>query len=393
MSVAEVICPAEAAQIDARALGQMQNGWDFAADDWYLYEYAPKRDSHVRKIHIHFTDTAGQLVKQLFKQYAAWKLGRVRPVTVRLELGERLCHWSRYLIIRRMTEPERFDMGEFGRFFMWLRALDLSEHACDRILHTVSELIRTGQRLGWNVSQDRFPTDINQWKLQVALLSGQLTEENMEVEHSGTCYTKPIPPDIYEQIIRHAREDETDEITRSGILIQSQTGLRISEVLSLRSDCLYQDRSGRWWLSYRMKKTQRAEPVTAYVPANELVCEAVHRLRAATQELRSESGRKELFLIKNHGIRPVSQTNWNRGRLRSFLRRWDITDADGKAYELHSHRFRATYVKRQMLSGGSIAEIQRRFGHASPEMTVQYVHLSDEELRIFLQEQTCLGDR
>ena len=41
---------------------------DLWRDDWYLYDYAPKGAEHVRQIHLHFSDRAGQQVKKLVKQ-------------------------------------------------------------------------------------------------------------------------------------------------------------------------------------------------------------------------------------------------------------------------------------------------------------------------------------
>ena len=121
-----------------------------------------------------------------------------------------------------------------------------------------------------------------------------------------------------------------------------------------------------------------------FTPANELVCDVVGELARATDHLRAQSGRTELFLVRNHGIRPASAGNWNRGRLRSFLKRWGITAADGSEYPLHSHQFRATYVRRQLLSGVGIETIREQFGHASSEMTAKYVHIQSDELAVYL---------
>lgn len=363
----------------AQASRASMQSFDFDADDWYFYEYAPGKGQNVRQIHIHFADAAGWQVKKLLKQYAAWRLGRVRPVTVRLEMNGRLCHWLRYLRVRQIADPRAFGMGELERFGQWLRMQDTQKQACARILHTVIDLLRTGQRLGWQVTEDRLSENFpcaQQAQMAAAYPEGAKTEPD-----EGS--TDPIPSGIYEQILRHAVFDEPDAVTRGGIIIQSQTGLRISEVLSLRAGCLKRDRHGSW-LTYSLKKTTKAEPQQRFVPANELVCEAVGRLQAATEALRQESGRTELFLIRNHGIRQVSQTNWNKGRLRSFLRRWNITDENGGEYELHSHQFRATYVREQLLAGGQIEQIQRRFGHVSPEMTARYVHLSEEAMLAIL---------
>lgn len=359
----------------------------FHADDWYLYEYAPGKEQNVRRIHLHFSDMAGQQTGYLVRQYAAWRLGRVRPVTVRLELDTRISYWLRYLRVRRITDPEKFGAAEFTRFGLWLRMQGIREDACERILSTVNRLLLTGQKLGWRVTEDELPKESGYYRMTVEgpsreCIDTQQTDTAEKLTAVGA--TEPIPKEIYEQILQHALIDETDEITRAGIIIQSQTGLRISEVLSLKEDCLKKDRNGEWWLMYSLKKTTKAEPEQWRVPANRMVREAVERLRAATEMLRRESGRTELFLVRNHGIRPVSQTNWNKGRLRSFLERWEITDENGQVYELHSHQFRATYVRDQLLAGAQIEQIRHRFGHVSPEMTARYVHLQEEEMTALL---------
>lgn len=363
-----------------------QMAFDLASDDWCICEYAPGKETHVRQIHIHFPDAAGQQVTYLLKQYAAWRLGHVRPVTVRLEQNARLSHWVHYLRVRKITDPATFGAAELERFGQWLRMQGIQKKACERIEHTVSSLIRTGQRLGWRVTGDKLPDNLTYWKrIQMELPEKQIVTSSFErsewtLENENAGVTRPIPGDIYEKIITHALYDETDEITRGGIIIQSQTGLRISEVLSLKENCLQRDGHGSWWLSYSLKKTTKAEPETRVCPANELVMEAVKRLQSATKSLRQESGRKELFLVRNHGIRQVSQTNWNKGRLRSFLRRWKITDEHGAVYTMHSHQFRATYVQHQLLSGGKMEQVQHWFGHVTPEMTARYVHLPEKEM-------------
>lgn len=345
---------------------------DLALDDWYLYDHVPRTGESVRLIHLHFTDRAGQAAKRLIKQYAFWRLGRVRPVTVRLELNERISHWEHFLYVKNITDPAQFTAADYGTFRFWLSARGYRRDRCERILAAVHLLLQTGQRLGWRVTGQKLSPRWDSWLPP----AGQTYEEG--------C-AQPIPPDIYRHIIDHARMDETNEITRCGILVQSQTGLRISEVLSLRADCLRRGSDGRWRLVYQLKKTQRGDPVLRETPANVIVCEAVGRLRQATEMLRTESGRPELFLIRNHGIRPPSQTNWNSGRLHSFMKRWDIRDAGGHIYELHSHQFRATYVTGQLLAGAPVEQLRHNLGHVTAEMTVHYVHIDGQQMQSYLE--------
>lgn len=386
------------------------SSFDFAADDWFLPEYASKNDHlTVRKIHIGFSGIQSPAVKLLVKQYAAWRLGRVKPVTVRTELSGRLAWWIRYLGDRKITDPAQFGAGHMCRFLVWLQKKDVRAEAVLRIARTAALLIETGRRLGWQVTQEPVMRYVS-WQPVRGEKDNRKTEKFSGEEPlaaqklpsgSGAAkacgaghargFARPIPEEIYQQIIRCAFCEEKDIITKAGILIQSQTGLRIGEVLSLKEGCLSGDKSGGFLLGYESKKTQKAEPILRYIPANAFVCDAVEELAAATTSLRAESGRRELFLVNNHGIRPASAANWNRGRLRSFLRRWGITALDGGEYPLHSHQFRATYVRRELLAGTGIETLCRQLGHVSPEMTAQYVHLETEELASFLAP--CIGGK
>lgn len=377
---------------------------DFAEDTWILPEYAPKNNRFAgTKVRIDFSEISAPAVKLLVKQYAAWRLGRVKPVTVRTEVYGRLSWWVRYLESRKISDPARFDARQMRLFPVWLQKKGMDMAAAQRTGQTAAQLIETGQRLGWRVTEEPVPGCV-EWQeaekreaahrdwLVAEMPSAGCVEKRPEKpcpaphtkEQRRGGSTQPIPDEIYRQILYHAVCDEKDMITKAGIVIQSQTGLRISEVLSLKEGCLSGDRNGGFLLAYESKKTQRAEPMTRFIPANRLVCRAVRQLSRETEYLRAESGRRELFLVKNHGIRPASATNWNRGRLHAFLERWAITGADGSVYPLHSHQFRATYVRRKLLAGTGIETVQRQFGHASAEMTAWYVHIETEELAAFL---------
>ena len=369
--------------------------FDFASDDWFLPEYASKKDRlAVKNIHIGFSNINPPAVKLLVKQYVAWRLGHVKPVTVRMELESRLHWWVRYLEDKKIADPACFDARHMRFLQRWLQKKGLRAESSRRIVRTVAQLIETGQRLGWQVTGESVRVHVDRVQA-IDGKSGQGSAGMLKMwqdeagegpagEQNRLGDTKPIPEEVYRQILVHAIYDEKDIITKAGILIQSQTGLRISEVLSLKEHCLLADGSGDFLLGYESKKTQRAEPVMCFIPANKIVRDAVEELSEATKLLREESGRKELFLVKNHGIRPASASNWNRGRLRSFLQRWGITAGDGSEYPLHSHQFRATYVRQRLLEGTGIETVRRQFGHASSEMTAQYVHISPDELAGFL---------
>lgn len=114
---------------------------------------------------------------------------------------------------------------------------------------------------------------------------------------------------------------------------------------------------------------------------NELVKDTIRELSEFTAPLRKESGLKELFLIRNHGIRVLSVQKWNENRLPHFIERWDIRDNKGELYHLTSHQFRATFVRELVKQKVPIAMIMKQYAHVSVEMTSHYLTLQAEEIK------------
>ena len=194
----------------------------------------------------------------------------------------------------------------------------------------------------------------------------------------------PIPKAVMDQI-QAALETETCVITKTGILLQMQTGLRISEVLSIREGCVVK-KHGKYFLQVTVSKTVKGEPVIHKVGISEKCRKMIAELARETEMLRKESGRKELFLVRNHGIHVASARKWSDVRLRNFVKRHRITDADGKLYPLHSHQFRATFVHDRILEGHGVCLVQKQFRHVTPEMTRHYLTLNEQELETLFEK-------
>lgn len=244
-------------------------------------------------------------------------------------------------------------------------AVSTGNHSC----HIVEEIIRIGQIKGWDV-----PT----FHLPKAETANQLwnTKKSMK-----TNKTKPIPEDVFDKILYHAVHDEKDVLTKSGIIIQSQTGLRINEVLSIQEGCVKRTSDGYDYMEVTLGKTEKGEPIIHKVFINELVKNTIKELSDFTELLRKESGLKELFLVKNHGIRVLNVTKWNKNRLAHFIERWDIRDNKGELYPLTSHKFRATFVRELIKRKVPIAMIMKQYSHVSIEMTAHYLTLQEEEVK------------
>ena len=237
----------------------------------------------------------------------------------------------------------------------------------------VEEIIRIGQIKGWNVPRFHLP------KTETA---NQLWNTKSSMR---TNKTKPIPEDVFDKILYHAVHDEKDVLTKAGIIIQSQTGLRISEVLSIQEGCVKHTSDGYDYMEVTLGKTEKGEPIIHKVFINNLVKDAIAELSEYTAELRKESGLKELFLCKSakkkNAINVYSLEHWNNQKLSPFINKYDIQDNKGKLYPLTSHQFRATFVRELIKRKVPIAMIMKQYSHVSIEMTAHYLTLQEEEVK------------
>lgn len=192
---------------------------------------------------------------------------------------------------------------------------------------------------------------------------------------------KAYSPETIEKIIQCALKDE-NIITRAMIIIQTQCGLRISEALSIKFDCIrYYEEKPK--LRYITSKTKNEE-VEIEAPVNALVVSVIDELKAYAKELCGEVKVPYLFITRNKNstkppIRPVSYTNFNRDFLRPFVKRWGIQD-NGDDINLSSHYFRHFFAQGAWKGGMSAQSIMNLMNHESLVMTETYTYNLREQM-------------
>ena len=342
----------------------------FTDDIWDMRQFMPAKTTSECNKYLKFYYIKNPNMKHIAKQYAYYKLGRVKPKSVQLYINGFLRPFFEFCEmngIHRLSEMTREQFFEYNR---WLKedkkiAIISGSHS----VHAVEEIIRIGQIKGWDVPNTN-------------ILRGFSMTLLWDANPSKSKYkTKPIPPDVFDQILYHAVHNEKDILTKASIIIQSQTGLRIHEVLSIQQGCIKTTSDGYDYMEVRVSKTEKGEPVIHKVFINELVKMAVSELSDFTANLRCESGLKELFLIRRKKIHVSSMQSWNSSRLAPFIKRWNIRDSKGDLYHLTSHQFRATYVRELVKKKVPIALIMKQYAHVSLEMTAHYLTLQEEEVK------------
>ena len=342
----------------------------YSDDIWDLRPLIPTKTIKENHKYIRFEYIFDADMKEIVKQYAYYKLGKVKPQTVRDYINGKLPSFVEYCSLTGIHSFADVTLEDYLGFNHWMKdEKRVAVRTGNKICHTVEEIIRIGQIKGWNVPQFHLPKTASAGQLWVV----QRTRRNSR--------TKPIPEDVFDKILYHAVHDEKDVLTKAGIIIQSQTGLRISEVLSIREGCIKHTADGYDYMEVTLSKTEKGEPVIHKVFINDLVKDTIDELSEYTAELRKESGLKELFLVRNHGIRVLNTERWSTNRLPHFIERHDIRDNKGQLYPLKSHQFRATFVRELVKRKVPIAMIMKQYSHVSIEMTAHYLTLQEEEVK------------
>ncbi len=339
----------------------------YSDDVWDLRPFIKSKNIDTSKTSIRF-EYISDGMKGIVKQYAYFKLGKIKPHTVRDYINAKLPTFIEYCTLNSIHSFADVTLEDYLNFNLWMKdekkvATSTGFSSC----HVVEEIIRIGQIKGWDVPQFHLPK---------AETANQLWNTKKSMKSNKT---KPIPEHVFDKILYHAVHDEEDVITKAGIIIQSQTGLRINEVLSIQEGCVKRTADGYDYMEVTLGKTEKGEPIIHKVFINDLVKDNIAELSEYTAELRKKSGLKELFL--NSRARVCNRDNWNHQYIEPFIKNHDIRDNKGELYPLTSHQFRATFVRELIKRKVPIAMIMKQYSHVSIEMTAHYLTLQEEEVK------------
>ena len=344
----------------------------FTDDIWDLSSFITTKTTKDSQKKINFDYIQKENMKLTLKLYAYYKLGQIKPQSVFNYIQGQLPIFIQYCNLNNINSFNEITKTIFLNFAIWLKE-DKKISSGYVNCKVVEEIIKVGQIKGWNVPKTNLFIDMNSMDLWQP---NKLIKENK---------TKPIPEEIFDKILYHAVNKETNILTKAGIIIQSQTGLRINEVLSIKEGCVHTTSDGYDYMEVTLSKTEKGETIIHKVFINELVKNIVKELEEYTENLRKKSQLKELFITKirskNNLIDVLNINNFSDKRLAKFIEKSDIRDNKGQLYPLKSHQFRATFVRELIKQKVPIAHIMKQFAHVSIEMTTHYLTLKNEEVK------------
>ncbi|QSX23894.1 tyrosine-type recombinase/integrase [Priestia megaterium] len=192
-----------------------------------------------------------------------------------------------------------------------------------------------------------------------------------------------IPDFVLEQLFLHIKHLYSD--LQPIVWIAFKTGLRISDVLLLKQDCLAQI-NGKYILVTDIEKTF----VQGHkVPIDDHLAQITTALISKSiKNSNSDNNPEKFIFIRYRGSRkglPYSQ-EWVRNKLNKLARDKNISNEDGSPFHFKTHQFRHTYAIKLLNNGTDILTVQELLAHASPEMTLRYARLLDDTKRIAFED-------
>lgn len=274
----------------------------FTDDIWNLSPFITAKTTKDSRKKIDFSYIENEDMKLTSKLYAYHKLGQIKPQSVRGYINGVLPKFITYCNLNNINSFSEVTKKIFLNFAIWIKE-DIKINSGYTVCRVVENIIKIGQIKGWNVSKNNLFSHVSLfdlWQPQKSLKQNK---------------TKPIPEEIFDKILYFAVNKETDILTKSGIIIQSQTGLRITEVLGIQKGCVHTTSDGYDYIEVLVPKTEKdPNPTPHKVFINELVKDIIKELEDYTKKLRQESGLTELFLMRYNGIRVLKGTNWTENR-------------------------------------------------------------------------------
>lgn len=164
------------------------------------------------------------------------------------------------------------------------------------------------------------------------------------------------------------------------LYVMLKTGLRISDVLGLKQDCLVK-LNNKFWIETDIEKT--------YVQGHRIPIddELANMLAVLIDKAKKNSNQdnnpNDYIFVRYKGRRkgkPYYQ-RWITEKLDVFTINYHITDESGNIYHFKNHSFRHTYAVKMLNGGADILTVQELLAHASPEMTLCYAKLLDDTKR------------
>lgn len=347
-----------------------------AGDAWYLKDFDEHSINYGKTRKFDFTPFENSELCFLVKNYI-WQNYRTGSRSIStLHSFVRYCRYFDRFINQRGIRSLRYLSNLDMDFFLSFLHTDISARTGEKLSANHQKGIFSSVRSLVYWAQIHMPNSVPEKEIFAG-------NEYRDVGHKLTIDF--IPDDILTQIDSALKNEENPYI-KNGIIILESTGMRVRDLLNLKTDCLKPHLISGYSLEWFEHKGRKPHPP---MPVNNRCVKAIQELLFVTKELRNEADeniKDYLFIYRCKSgrfvgqIKQVNYENFALFYLPGFVKRHNIIDSDGNLYKLTCHQFRRTLGTDMLSKGTDINVIQQVLGHAEPATTKRfYADVKDKE--------------
>lgn len=291
-----------------------------------------------------------------------------------------LTHLTRFLSLIFSLEPSWTNLkgvkrSHMERYIQWLHEYTRS-NLTQKNAHPESHIQTALTYIG------KFLEDIQRYEYDIApdtrIRLLLFPEDKPKLKKKSIEQIDYIPDYVLEQLFMHI--DDLHKEVVPVVWVAYKTGLRISDVLGLTSNCLERI-NGKYSIVTDIEKTY----VQGHrIPIDEELANTLAILIHKSKENSNQENNPEGFIfVRYRGSRkgkPYYQ-KWIQRELNKLAKQKNIVDESGKLFHFKTHQFRHTYAVKMLNGGVDILTVQELLAHASPEMTLRYAKLLDDTKR------------
>lgn len=307
-------------------------------------------------------------LKILAKETLIRKRNQVRPMTL-----------QRYVILLRRFD----DFLNQDQFSSVVSAHYLERSVMQLFIVSMQDLAKSSQQ-SYLASMREVLASWNRWGF-IDINPMQLIHKD-DIPRARKSKPRFLNNDSQTKLSKASKE-VANETLYSVLALLLEVGMRGSEALNLKKDCLSTDNEGDWYISRHCHKTDKHHTVPISADLAKLIKQQLQRTQALEKYFfgKSEQSQAYLFIRKNKGnIGPYSLRHFNRF-LKGVGIDLNIKDDSGTQTQLSSHVFRHTVGTNLINNGMSQLFVQRFLGHDSAEMTAVYATIHDQTLKHEIQ--------
>ena len=228
----------------------------------------------------------------------------------------------------------------------------------------------------------KFLSDIQRREYDIAPIKSVrvliFPEDKPKVPKKSNDQIDHIPDFVRDQLFDNINNLNKDVVPV--VYVMYKTGLRISDALGLKQDCL-KTINKKFWIETDIEKTY----VEGHrVPIDDELANMLAVLIDNAKTYSNQDNNPENYIfVRYKGTRkgkPYSR-GWVQKQLNLLAINYNITDELGNRYHFKNHSFRHTYAIKLLNGGADILTVQELLAHASPEMTMRYAKLLDDTKR------------